>query len=92
MIRFRYKKSIELDYDQQGYVYFTSRRYLHLPQKEKEKILNLCMEVGGEYYRALFDFVTSDMGAVEVCGKHYLSASTLERLVQKYYITFTERF
>lgn len=90
MIRFRYKKSIPLDYDQQGYVYFVSRRYRFLPQDMKRSIRELCREAGGEHRQALFSFVTTDAGATEVCAKHYLSPSTLERLVVKYYTAFAE--
>jgi hypothetical protein len=92
MIRFRYKKSIPLDYDRQGYVYFVSRRYRFLPQSMKRGIRELCREVGGEYHQALFSFVTTDTGSTEICTKHYLSPSTLERLVQKYYTAFAEKF
>ena len=48
------------------------------------------MEAGGEYYQALYEFVTSDVGATAVCRKHFLSQSTLERIVRKYYILFAE--
>jgi len=92
VLRFRYKKSIELDYDRQGYVYFTSRRYRSLPGKDREKIRSLCRSVGGEHHRALFAFVTTDMGAAEVCTKHYLSPSTLERMVRQYYMAFDDQF
>lgn len=87
---FRFKKSIPVGYDLQGYIYFASRLYRHLPAQKKKQILNLCAQAGGEYYQALFEFVTTDAGAAAVCAKHFLSQSTLERIVRRYYIAFSE--
>lgn len=87
---FRFKRSVPVDYDLQGYIYFTSRLYYALPKREQEKILRLCAEAGGEYYQALFEFVTGNEGATAVCSKHYLSQSTLERVVNQYYVLFAE--
>lgn len=87
---FRFKKSIPVGYDLQGYIYFTSRLYRHLPASRRKQILNLCAQAGGEYYQALFDFVTTEAGAAAVCAKHFLSLSTLERIVRRYYIAFAQ--
>ena len=87
-MRFRFKRGIPVDYEQQGYIYFTSRRFRDLPKKQQEKIRSLCREAGGEHAEALFEFVTTDSGAVEVCDRFYISESTLERVVRKYYLAF----
>ncbi len=87
---FRYKRSVPLDYNTQGYVYFASRMYEILPTRKQRKILRLCMEAGGENYKALFEFVTTDDGAEAVCSRHFLSRSTLERAIRRYYIKFSE--
>ena len=86
---FRFKKSIPVDYDQQGYIYFLSRRYKVLPAAERRQIRELCRKAGGEYREALLEFVTTNAGVTAVCTKHYLSASTLERAVRRYYIEFS---
>ena len=88
---FRFKKSIPVGYDQQGYIYFVSRMYKSLGRREQQSISALCERVGGEYGEALFEFVTTDAGAVAVCRKHYISQSTLERIVKKYYVAFAQR-
>ena len=88
---FRYKKSINVPYDRQGYIYFLSRSYRELPERKREIIRNLCRECGGEYNQALLDFVTGGEGAVVVCMRHHLSESTLERAVKKYYEAFPKR-
>lgn len=87
---FRFKKSIPVSYDDQGYIYFTSRRYKSLPAFSKRKVESICRSAGGAYCQALFEFVTTDAGATEICAKHYLSASTLERIVRRYYIAFAD--
>ena len=89
-MRFRFKRSIPVDYETQGYIYFTSRRYRELDGQKQEQIRRLCREAGGEREEALFAFVTTDMGALEVCTRYFLSESTLERAVKKYYIYFQE--
>lgn len=89
-MRFRYKRGIPVDYEQQGYIYFTSRRFKQLPKKQQDKIRALCRAAGGEHADALFEFVTTDSGAVEVCARFYISESTLERAVKKYYLAFQE--
>lgn len=85
---FRYKKSVPLSYERQGYIYFKSRCYQELPVTEQHRILNLCIETGGKHYQALFEYMTTDESATSVCIRHYLSRSTLERVVRKYYINF----
>lgn len=89
-MRFRYKRSIPVDYEVQGYIYFASRRFDQLSRAGKEKIRRLCREAGGEHEQALFTFVTTDAGAVEVCSRFFLSESTLERAVKRYYQAFAE--
>ena len=82
---FRYKKSVPVSYERQGYIYFSSLLYREMPERAQQKILNLCMECGGgDYYRALFEFVTTDANATYICMKHSLSRSTLERIVRRF--------
>lgn len=85
---FRFKKSVDADYNRQGYIYFTSRNYQNLPEKRQRKIADLCLRAGEEYHAALFEFVTTDAGATAVCMRHHLSQSTLERAVRRYYEQF----
>lgn len=90
MSKFRYKRGIPVDYDRQGYIYFTSRRYKRLAPAKRKKIDELCRLTGGDYAPALKQFVTTDTGAEEICRKYFLSQSTLERMVKRYYIAFSE--
>ena len=85
---FRFKKSVDVNYDRQGYIYFTSKNYANLSSWQQRRLLDLCHEAGGEYHAAVFEFVTTDIGAAAVCMRHHLSQSTLERAVRRYYERF----
>lgn len=88
---FRYKKSIDLGYERQGYIYFISVAFRDLPEWKQEEIRRHCVECGGEYADALFEFVTTPAGATRVCMRHHLSESTLSRAVKKYYERFPKK-
>ena len=80
---FRYKKSVPVSYERQGYIYFSSLLYREMPERAQRKILNLCMECGGgDYYRALFEFVTTDANATYICMKHSLSPVSYTHLAK----------
>ena len=85
---FRFKKSVPVSYERQGYIYFKSRCYHDMTAREQHRLVNLCLSAGGQYYQPLFEFVTSDEGATAICLRHHLSRSTLERAVRKYYTDF----
>lgn len=89
---FRYKKSVPLSYDRQGYIFFLSRLYDQMPEEKRRMILELCDEAGGEHSKALFMFVTTDISATAICARYFLSRSTLERVVRKYYMIFPMKF
>lgn len=79
---------MKLPYHRQGYIYFVSRCYKDLPKAKRERIEEHCKRVGGEYWKALFDFVTKDVGITAICIRHYVSESTVKRLVNRYYEEF----
>lgn len=90
MGRFRFKRGIPLEYNTQGYIYFVSRYYRRMSRAHRKKIDELCKTAGGEYEQPLKEFVTTDRGAAEICEKYFLSQSTLERMVKRYYLAFAE--
>lgn len=89
---FRYKQGIKADYARQGYIYFTSRQYGTMSKADRERIRRLCIQSGGEHYRALLEFVTTDATATALTMKYYISKATLYRAVHKYYESFPEKF
>lgn len=88
---FRYKSGIKVPYKRQMYIYSISRLYNELDEKSQAKIRELCAEYGGEYERALFEFVTTDTTATALEMKYYLSRATLYRAVRKYYQNFPKQ-
>ena len=88
---FRYRSGIKVDYDRQGYIYFTSRLFDDLSYRDKEKIRKLCEKCAGKDAPALLEYVTRDTTATSVCMKHYISKSTLYRSVRKYYENFPDK-
>ena len=88
---FRYKRGIDLSYERQGYVYFSSRSYAELPAKSQAAIRAMCEEHGGAHSTALFEFVTTDATATALMMKHYISKATLYRAVKRYYEGFPKK-
>ena len=87
---FRYKRSIPVSEDKQGYAYYASRLYSQMDRKGREAIHRLCQAAGGEYSEALLEFVTTDATATAICQRHFLSRSTLYRAVRRYYEFFPD--
>lgn len=87
---FRYKKALGLDYNTQGYIYFLSKRYKGLSLEERKKVQRVCAEAGGESRRALFEYVTTNIDEDTICARHYISGSTLSRMVRRYYRIFAD--
>ena len=82
---YRYKRSVPVSYDRQGYIYFLCKGYGDwCGEEERKRIRVHAKQSGGPYYRAL----TTDAGAVAVCEKHHISQSTLERAVRRFYTGF----
>lgn len=87
---FRLKRSVNVPYARQGYIYFTSLRYSEMPKSKQAAVRELCRLAGGPYAAAVMEYVTTDHGAERVCQKHYLSRATLARYVARYYEGFPD--
>lgn len=85
---FRFKSGIKVGYIRQGYIYFVSLLYGELDKERRRVIDSLCRECGGEYWRALREFVTTKTSATKICDEYFLSESTLHRAVRRYYEGF----
>lgn len=86
---FRFKRGVKVSYNLQGYIFFLSQRYKKASREERALIRQCCAQT--DYPDAVFDFVTGSKGATWVCGKHFISESTLERAVKIYYIEMAAR-
>ncbi len=87
---FHYKRSLQISYFRQGYIYFTSQLYRYWPKERRREIRKICRESAGQYWQAVLEFVTTDAGATKIALKHHLSERTLYRMVSKYYQLFNQ--
>lgn len=82
---FRYKRGINLPHDEQGLIYFTCLTHQKQPQKTQDKILNMCLEIGGDDYQALYDVVTTHKSIVQIALEYFVSESNLYRFRKQFY-------
>ena len=86
---FKKKKSIKLTYIKQGLIYFTCMDYKEQSQETQEKILNLCILVAGEDYKALFELLTNRYKDLEsIAREHYISHIKLSEYRKEFYEKF----
>lgn len=57
---FKKKRAIKIPYVKQGLIYFTCLDVKDQPMRVQNKILNLCVEVAGEDYKALYELLTNE--------------------------------
>ena len=88
---FRYKSGVPIPYNRQGYIYFQSLLFDELSNKDQDRIRALCHRAGGQYWRAVLEFVTTDADATYIEHKHHISRSTLHRCVRNYYVLFPRK-
>ena len=89
---FKFKRSIRVSYERQGYIYFLCRRIGMLPREQQEVLRALCSKAGGANARALWRFLTTSDSATKICMEEYCSQATLYRCVKRFYETFPEKF
>lgn len=88
MTKFRYNPRLGVPYHRQGYIFFTARTYPDQQKWVREKVLRICRVCGGEHWKALFEFVTTDAAPAAVCAKFFIDRATLFRAVRAYYRKF----
>ena len=83
---FKKRRGIRLSYNKQGLIYFICVNENDMPKEVQQKILNLCIEVGKEDYKALHDVVTkSDKSVLSISLEHHLSEKALYRMRKDFY-------
>lgn len=94
MTQFRISKSLTragISPERQGLIFFVCLNIKDLDKHTQEKILNICLEVGGEDYQALYRFLTdSCVNHVYICNEYYISKSRLFKLKKEFYLKFSE--
>lgn len=94
MTQFRVSKALTkvgISPERQGLIFFTCLNIKLLDEQTKNKILNICMEVGEGDYQALYRFLTdSHVNHVYICNEYYISKARLFKLKKKFYLKFSE--
>ena len=86
---FRYKPSIPVSYERQGYIYFKSLTYPEMTARQQERIRALCERSAGHLSKALLEHVTTGDSVKSVCQRHYIASSTsIYRVLKRYYEHF----
>jgi hypothetical protein len=88
---FRYRRGIHIGYNRQGYIHFQSLLYPELSPEDQETIRQLCKDAGGQYWRALLEYVTTPANSPYIQMKHNVSESTLCRVTREYYLRFPQK-
>ena len=84
----KYHASFNVPRHEQGLIYYSCLNHKKLPPKKQIYIINLCIKIGGEYSDALFEAVTTMDGLQYIALQHYMSMSSLWRLVKLFYEAF----
>ena len=85
-VLFRKRRGIHIPYNKQGLIYFTCVNVKDMPQEVQQKILNLCIEVAGEDYKALYEVVTNDKKSVlSISLEYFINEKRLYRLRKEFY-------
>ena len=83
---FKKRRGIKLPYNKQGLIYFSCVNHNDMPDDVKQKIVNLCNEVGKEYAEVLFEVVTNSNKSIRALAMDYhISESQLYLYRKKFY-------
>ena len=83
---FKKFRGIRLPYNKQGLIYFTCVNMQEMSDEVKEKITNLCMEVGKEDYKALYDVVTNNNKSIlQISHEYFLNEKKLYKMRKDFY-------
>lgn len=83
---FKKRRGIHLSYNRQGLIHFICVNVKDMPEKTQKKILNLCIEVGKEDYKALYEMLTDDRESVySISRRYYISEKKLYKMRKIFY-------
>lgn len=83
---FKKRRGIRLSYNRQGLIYFVCVNIKDMPEDIQERVLNLCIEVGGEHHKALYTLLTDDCRNVHgVAMQYHISETQLYLYRKKFY-------
>ena len=88
---FKKMRGVKLPYKKQGLIYFVCANYADMPLRVQEKIDQLCIAVGGEYYGALRDILIGKKTVRRAAVDLPCSETTLYRKRNEFYERFEKQ-
>lgn len=83
---FRKLKGIKIPYEKQGLIYFVCINIKDMPRDIQKKVLNLCVEVAGEDYKALYEVLTNkNKSILSISLEYYINEKKLYNLRKNFY-------
>ena len=83
---FKKRRGIRLSYNKQGLIYFTCMNIKDMPENIQQKVLNLCVEVGQQDYKALYELLTNDNKSVlSISHEYFLNEKLLYKMRKEFY-------
>lgn len=80
---FKKRRGIHIPYNKQGLIYFTCMNANDMPEDVRRKILNLCIEVSGEHFKALYAVLTDDTKNIHSVAMEFHISETQLYLYRK---------
>ena len=83
---FKKRRGIHLPYNKQGLIYFTCMDIKNQPEYIQKKVQNLCAEVAGEDFRALYEVLTNDnKSIIGISLEYFVSEKRLYNMRKQFY-------
>lgn len=86
----REHKSVSVNRNKQGMIFFFCQNYKNLPKEDQTVIDELCIAAGKGYEAALFEYMTTPSTRTKVVMDYYLSEMTLTRAVNRFISAFPD--
>lgn len=83
---FKKLRGVHIPYNKQGLIYFICVNAKDMPENVRQKILNLCIEVSGQHYEALYTMLTNNSKNVHgIAIDYHISETQLYFYRKKFY-------
>ena len=83
---FKKRRGIHIPYNEQGLIYFVCMNVKKMPVEVQNKILNLCIEVAGQDYKALYEVMTNDNKSIlSISLEYFIKEKRLYKMRKEFY-------
>ena len=83
---FKKRRGIHISYNKQGLIYFICMNIKDMPESTQKKVLNLCIEVGKEDYKALYEVMTNDSKSIlSISLEYFINEKKLYKMRKEFY-------